>query len=156
MGSRLPRRRRPRGKDSSSSDENSLASETVELARARSLDFFSREQRRTQNLNMSCTNRRNLIPRSSSSFLESRVSFMNKKPKNADMNKNDAVHKFGSAYGNSAKNFESPKTWGYCRTGSANLLSAKAFEDHHAPPKTGPRMLPALHTKGITLNARAW
>jgi hypothetical protein len=47
---------------------------------------------------------------------------MNRKPNKQEMNKSNAVTKFGNAYGYLARNLEFPKTRGYCRTGSARLV----------------------------------
>jgi hypothetical protein len=75
----------------------------------------------------------------------------------ADKRRKLAVTKLGNAYGNLMKNLESPKTVGYCLAGSARLYrSQQSREDRrYAPPRTGPIILPALQTKGITLNALA-
>jgi hypothetical protein len=101
--------------------------------------------------------------------MESNVSFMYRKPKNAETKRRDAVTRLGSAYGYRARNAELPKRMGYWRTGSARLPPSRVSTctrqkaemgvggwGSYAPPRTGPRILPALHTKGMTLKARAW
>jgi hypothetical protein len=47
---------------------------------------------------------------------------MNKNPKRQDIKRNEDATKFGNAYGNFLKNGESPKRFGYCLAGSANLI----------------------------------
>lgn len=71
------------------------------------------------------------------------LTFRNRKPVAIPIIKRHADAKFGSRKGYFFQNSELPKICGCLSAGRAN-----------DPPKAGPKIVPIVHTKGITLKAR--